>query len=742
MRPVKLLCIAQLAAVGFLSGQESWHFQNPVPTSSHLRSVCFVDENTGWAAGWYGTIINTTDGGRTWHFQEACNADWIGQVFFVDAKTGWATGGRLTGGESWYAPVYEPVLLHTKDGGLHWSLQFSLDTSAGDWGRTPIFFTDGHTGWMVGSVGKLEHRSILKTTDAGEHWSIQGNTGWGTLSLFFVDTLTGWAVGGESEMSAVSILKTSDGGEHWISQSGGVNGFLESVFFVDDTTGWAVGAPNITLKTTNGGMDWTQQSGNVSASSVYFANADRGFATGWGGFFLTTDGGNHWEVQPTAMTALSVCCVNNDIGWRVGNNGTIQKTTDGGWMWEFQSKTFTSGDLRAVDFVDQLSGWVVGEGWPGIYHSSDGGGTWEAQDSTSSTMPYFTDLNDLFFYDSMNGWATGRKAVSGNHDILILHTSNGGKYWEEQAPSIRGNLYAITFVDQNTGWAVGEGGTILYTKDAGSQWSKQESGTTEILFDVDFVDYSHGWIAGYGGVLRTEDGGVNWEGSLGGACPQSIDFVDSVHGWGARSYSPNPIALGKSVQNVLGDRSVIWNTNDGGMSWTVQCGGNRSTRSVMFLDSLVGWAVGSEVLYTADGGRTWKRSRIPVGSIYSIDFVNARSGWLVGWDGAIMHTSDGGVTFFEGTAPRDIPRQLHLSQNYPNPFNPSTTIKYELPKSSEVRLSVYDMLGREVSVLVNDRMDAGVHEVRFDGSNLATGVYMSRLTAGSNVQSRKLLLLR
>ena len=64
----------------------------------------------------------------------------------------------------------------------------------------------------------------------------------------------------------------------------------------------------------------------------------------------------------------------------------------------------------------------------------------------------------------------------------------------------------------------------------------------------------------------------------------------------------------------------------------------------------------------------------------------------------------------------NVPAVYYLAQNYPNPFNPSTTIKYELPKSSVVRLSVYDMLGREVSVLVDERRNAGVHEVKFEGS--------------------------
>jgi hypothetical protein len=92
--------------------------------------------------------------------------------------------------------------------------------------------------------------------------------------------------------------------------------------------------------------------------------------------------------------------------------------------------------------------------------------------------------------------------------------------------------------------------------------------------------------------------------------------------------------------------------------------------------------------------------------------------------------------------PAGVPTQLALAQNYPNPFNPSTTIRYELPAASEVRLSVFDMLGREVSVLVNERREAGVHEVRFDASGLSSGVYLYKLQAGDAVQTRKLAFVR
>ena len=93
--------------------------------------------------------------------------------------------------------------------------------------------------------------------------------------------------------------------------------------------------------------------------------------------------------------------------------------------------------------------------------------------------------------------------------------------------------------------------------------------------------------------------------------------------------------------------------------------------------------------------------------------------------------------------PASLPVHSYLlSQNYPNPFNPSTTIKYELPRASQVTLTVYDVLGRQVSALVNERMDAGVHEVRFDGASLASGVYFYRLQAGDFVQAKKLVILK
>lgn len=96
----------------------------------------------------------------------------------------------------------------------------------------------------------------------------------------------------------------------------------------------------------------------------------------------------------------------------------------------------------------------------------------------------------------------------------------------------------------------------------------------------------------------------------------------------------------------------------------------------------------------------------------------------------------------EPNALRDLPLTFDLLQNYPNPFNPTTGIRYELPAASEVRLVVYDLLGREVAVLVNEKRPAGKFEVRFNGAGLSSGVYIYRLTAGQHVESRQMLLIR
>ena len=99
--------------------------------------------------------------------------------------------------------------------------------------------------------------------------------------------------------------------------------------------------------------------------------------------------------------------------------------------------------------------------------------------------------------------------------------------------------------------------------------------------------------------------------------------------------------------------------------------------------------------------------------------------------------SSGGETLAEA-----VPSSFSLESNYPNPFNPTTTIPFALPEAAEVRLSVYDLLGRRVAVLVEGPMAAGRHEVRFQGDHLSSGVYLVRMQAGVFSQVRRMTLVK
>jgi hypothetical protein len=91
---------------------------------------------------------------------------------------------------------------------------------------------------------------------------------------------------------------------------------------------------------------------------------------------------------------------------------------------------------------------------------------------------------------------------------------------------------------------------------------------------------------------------------------------------------------------------------------------------------------------------------------------------------------------------KTIPTQFNLYQNYPNPFNPTTIIKYEIPVTGKVVLSVFNLLGQEVSELVNQNQSAGLYEVTLDARNFSSGVYIYQLSSGNHTVSKKLLLLK
>ena len=90
----------------------------------------------------------------------------------------------------------------------------------------------------------------------------------------------------------------------------------------------------------------------------------------------------------------------------------------------------------------------------------------------------------------------------------------------------------------------------------------------------------------------------------------------------------------------------------------------------------------------------------------------------------------------------DLPTTYSLSQNYPNPFNPTTTIRYSIPSAGVVQLKVYDILGSELSTLIDEYKQAGVYEVEFDAAKFTSGVYLYKLTSGEYSATKKMMVLK
>ena len=148
-------------------------------------------------------------------------------------------------------------------------------------------------------------------------------------------------------------------------------------------------------------------------------------------------------------------------------------------------------------------------------------------------------------------------------------------------------------------------------------------------------------------------------------------------------------------------------------------------------------------VYRLNGNRLWC-------DLFSIYFINNNTGWISGGWTEVYKTTNGSSSFISKIN-NNFSTNYLLYQNYPNPFNPSTTIKFEIPNSENgkwkiengvVTLKIFDILGKEIEMLVNENLKTGTYEVKFDGSRLASGVYFYTITAGEFKETMKALLIK
>ena len=233
--------------------------------------------------------------------------------------------------------------------------------------------------------------------------------------------------------------------------------------------------------------------------------------------FHTVNGAKTWERlgASTKRAAVSITCPDRDHLWAAGQAGLIWHSDDGGRTWQPQQSGATR-QLLSIAFVNLQRGLAVGD-FGRLLRTEDGGKTWTRialpqniklpPDVAETVDPGDVVLNSIAFTDPDHVWIAGEFGV-------ILASTDGGLTWESQDSPVQSTLFGIFFADQQRGWAVGLESTLLRTTDGGKTWQKQEIetpwGFSLALYDV-AVRGTYGWAVGNSGLLlSSNDGGETW----------------------------------------------------------------------------------------------------------------------------------------------------------------------------------------------------------------------------------------
>jgi photosystem II stability/assembly factor-like uncharacterized protein len=417
-----------------------------------------------------------------------------------------------------------------------------------------------------------------------------------------------------------------------------------------------------------------------------------------------------------------------------------------GW---FTSYTLAKQYFLSTYFINTNTGFMVGvkqtgnNYYPCIIKTTNAGSNWFEQITPVSDTAGLIFM-DVYFTDVNTGLAT----LSHNTNFSygrILRTTNGGTNWYTvHIPEYCTNIY---FVNSLTGYVSGHH-YIFKTTDGGINWINQNPNFTQVLGGIYFTDVNTGYVVGNNGNIRkTTDGGNNWF---------SLYSNVTKHLWGLWFINTNTGFIVGGYWNP--DNNIILKTTDSGNNWeqVAYTYSNKWLYTVRFLNTSTGFILGygSQVLKTTNSGINWFNQSLPGNNYFarSCFFTSATTGFIAGHPDLflpndtvnyIYKTTNGGGDPV-GIIPvvNDIPSEYNLLQNFPNPFNPSTKISFELPNTCDVKLTVYDVLGREVALLVNKYLKPGSYEINWDAGNYPSGVYFYKLSAGDYTETRKMILIK
>jgi len=454
-------------------GGYSWNSFASYPTFYH--DIKFQNANVGYAVGYYGTIMKTTDGGTTWIRELTCITNEMNSVSVLDSFI-------IAVGKNGVIQKYEIPQQ------IVWNPNYSIDLSNP---LNPIVYPFSTTNYKVNiafentpdfadsvlvNVAPFDFSAISdQSLFCGNTIPLTTETEWFPLyfrnnnnyrDLYFFNADTGFVITDEGR-----ILKTNNSGYQWDSIAQ-YNFPLSSIDFVTDQFGVIVGS-NKFLKTTNGGTTWTQTTvvapGYMQA--VHFRNSNLGFVCGgamdistYTAIILkTTDGGTNWDLKHLASGYIlnDLYFVSDSIGFAVGSNGVILKTTDAGEQWTLISSGNTN-HLNAITFTNPNCGFIAGSGI--VLKTTTGGSSW----SVCPGYFNYSYMSSLCFLDSLTGYIAG----TGTNSIHVFQTKDGGLNWTTKTvPNLMYIPTSIVFPTKKSGYLVGGYGTFAKLEIPEETWA-------------------------------------------------------------------------------------------------------------------------------------------------------------------------------------------------------------------------------------------------------------------------------
>jgi photosystem II stability/assembly factor-like uncharacterized protein len=617
------------ASAGLNVGHSGWEWSNPLPQGNTLRALDFVGR-TGFAAGDFGTVLRSDDGGQTWTALQSGTTEDLTEIDVPSGEGGvgpvFAAGGcvlvssyntfkRLHWAESdtrCDSPIagisfgefrgggYLYVL--TEDGSVYRSGEDTLaDDSWEPVGSVPasvdrddqspatsLFFFDKWIGFATTRKG------IYRTEDSGVSWVPVASRSGGFEGIAFTGDGTGYAVG-----RGGAVYRTADDGTTWTptTMDEAVAGLtLTSISCFSARCVVTTSDPNRLLQTTDAGDSWNSVflAGSSEVLATAFTSALGAVAVGSSGTIATSsDGGGSWAPISSELGGSFARLRGGPefLAFAIGSNGALARTSDGGRSWSFTSVP-TSEALVDVSFADATHGIVLDIAGT-LFRTDDGGATW---------LPVSSDID-----------AQAVLALSDNEILLvgprgIRRSFDGGQTFEREGSRSmrRAVLFGIDFAE---GALVAYGPTSLYTsRDGGTNWKKLGRPDHRPLAEVDFVTPRVGFALGKGGrVWRTRNRGNSWRELLGTGTDGGLDlaFANEKEGY----LATNDLYFAK------GDRrpDYVLRTVDGGLTWRPQLvSGSRDINSIAATGQSIDLMLsgGDQFFSTTTGGDLGARSSL------------------------------------------------------------------------------------------------------------------------------------